>query len=518
MIKLRPTLSLLLLIFATATTAANAQLALPAIFGDHMVLQRGGPIPVWGTADAGAEVTVTLYKATQTTTAGIDGKWRLDLPSHPASGPHEMTVQTEEAQQVFTNVMIGEVWVCSGQSNMEWPIERIDDADLELHSANFPNIRLITVKRNAAQEPLDDFEGNWQVCSAQTLEDFSAVGYFFARRIHQATGVAVGLIDNSWGGSAAEAWLPRETLEADPQYAALMNWWEQLMSTYTEPDYQADRTAAQAKIAEWSKAGKRGPRPSIPRDDRNGQRRPANIYNGMVHPLLGYGIRGVIWYQGEANSQRAYQYRELFPLVIETMRERWGQGDFPFYWAQLADFRDEVSAPEDSAWAELREAQTMTLDRLDNVAQAVIIDAGEGRDIHPRDKQTVGDRLARIALGRDYGIPVAYQSPRMKSVEFNGNKAVVTFDHVDGSLYTFDVREPIGFSIAGEDQQFVFAQGKLVGNDQVEVWSPNIEKPVAVRYGWAENPVVNLYDKAGLPATPFRSDEWPGITINSLAP
>ena len=235
----------------------------------------------------------------------------------------------------------------------------------------------------------------------------------------------------------------------------------------------------------------------------------------MLKPTIGYPIRGTIWYQGESNAGRAYQYRHLFPLMIKSWRDEWGIGDFSFYWVQLADFQNESDWPTESSWAELREAQTMTTS-LPNTGQAVIIDIGEGRDIHPRNKQDVGMRLARLALSKDYGMDIVAEGPVYKSMEIEGGKAMLTFEHADGGLYTFDVNRPIGFAIAGEDKKFVWADAKVVGKDKVEVWSDKVTTPVAVRYAWAENPVCNLQNRAGLPATPFRTDDWPGRTVDAV--
>ena len=236
---------------------------------------------------------------------------------------------------------------------------------------------------------------------------------------------------------------------------------------------------------------------------------------GVLKSHLGYGIRGAIWYQGESNASRAYQYRDLFPLMISNWREEWGQGDFPFYWVQLADFRNETAEPGESSWAELREAQTMTMDKLANTGEAVIIDIGEGYDIHPKNKQAVGRRLARWALAKDYGIDVPCQSPRYKSMDKSGNKITLTFDHVGTGWRPFDVREPRGFAIAGNDKAFVWAQAKILKDGRIEVLSDRVADPVAVRYGWADNPVVNMFNNAGLPLTPFRTDEWPGMTVDA---
>ncbi|MGC3968140.1 MAG: sialate O-acetylesterase [Pirellulales bacterium] len=296
--------------------------------------------------------------------------------------------------------------------------------------------------------------------------------------------------------------------------------WENIEKNYDPVKADAAHKEAMVKWQEAAAAakkdGKQPPRaPSHPGSLLTGNARPGNIYNGVLLPTIGYGIRGAIWYQGESNAGRAYQYRDLFPLMIKSWRDEWKQGDFSFYWVQLADFLAEQPQPGESAWAELREAQTMSLS-LPNSGQAVIVDVGEGRDIHPRNKLEVGLRLARWALAKDYGIQVPHQSPTYQSMAVSGDKAVVKFDHVGASgLYAFDVQEVRGFAIAGEDKKWHWATGKITGKDTVEVSSPDVKNPVAVRYAWADNPVCNLFSRDGLPATPFRSDEWPGVTVNS---
>lgn len=500
--------------------SVSAEVTLPKIFGSNMVLQRDREVPIWGWANPGEEVTVTIGGDSATVTAGDDKRWQVHLPAFGAGGPHKVTVSGSN-KITFDNVLFGEVWVCSGQSNMQWPVDASVDPDLEKLTAKFPNIRLITVPQVGTQEPQNDFGGEgWQECSPETVGSFSAVGYYFGRQLHQTLNVPIGLIDNSWGGSACEAWVPRDVLKADERYAELLQRWRDTEKTY---DHEKAMATYQAKRAAWQEAVKKAkengkPVPSAPRAPRNplaGQHRPANLYNGVLKPIIGYGIRGTIWYQGESNSGRAYQYRHLFPLMIQQWRDEWKQGDFPFYFVQLADYMDESPEPQDSAWAELREAQTMTLDKLPSTGQAVITDLGEAHDIHPKDKQNVAKRLARWALAKDYGIDIAYRSPEYKSHEVQGKKIVVTLDHVGGGLDTFDIRVPVGLAVAGEDKVFKRAKGRIVGKDKIEVWSDDVASPVAVRYAWANNPVCNLQSREGLPVTPFRSDDWPGATINN---
>jgi sialate O-acetylesterase len=495
-----------------ATPCVDADVKLPSIFTEHMVLQQGQQNRVWGWADEGEEITVAICEQTQTAVADKDGKWMVKLEPLSAGGPHKLTVKGKNCIE-FTDVLVGEVWICSGQSNMAWTVTRANDPDLEIRTAKYPEIRLISVPRVGTQEPQDDFQGEWQLCSPETVGEFSAVGYFFGRQLYQTLDVPIGLINNAWGGSACEAWIRRDLLEADEQYKPLMDRWAETEKTF---DYEKAMANYKKRLEQWQQSGKEpAKRPRPPRNPLTGNHRPANIYNGVLKPTIGYGIRGAIWYQGESNASRAYQYRNLFPLMIRSWRDEWGQGDFPFYWVQLADFRDEQAEPAESDWAELREAQTMTMSKLANTGEAVIVDLGEGRDIHPRNKQDVAKRLARWALACDYGLEIAYRSPIYKSMENQEGKIVVTFDSVGGGLYTFDVREPIGFAVAGEDKKFVWAKARLIGKDKVEVWSDEVKEPVAVRYAWADNPVCNLQSREGLPVTPFRTDDWPGVTIDN---
>ncbi|MDC0274323.1 MAG: sialate O-acetylesterase [Planctomycetaceae bacterium] len=500
---------------ASASMSAHADVKLPSIFGDHMVLQREIPCKIWGWADAGEKVTVKIGEQSHSATADKDGYWRLNLKPLKAGGPHQLTIKGNN-EVTFEDVLVGEVWVCSGQSNMAWPVSSANDSDLEALTAKYPNIRLISVPQVGTQEPQSDFHGAWTHCTPETVKGFSAVGYFFGRQLHQTLDVPIGLIDNAWGGSAAEAWIPNEVLAADGKYNDLLENWATTAKNF---DWDAVQATYQEKLKKWQDASKTAkeagkPLPNRPRAPRNpltGNHRPANIYNGVLKPTIGYGIRGAIWYQGESNAGRAYQYRDLFPLMITQWRQEWGIGDFPFYWVQLADYRDESPEPQESAWAELREAQTMTLS-LPNSGEAVITDLGEAHDIHPRDKQNVAKRLARWALANDYGIEVPFRSPQYKSMEKNGSRIVLTFDHIGGGLDTFDVRQPVGFAIAGEDKQFQWATARLVGKNQIEVWSEDVPNPVSVRYGWADNPVTNVQNVHGLKLTPFRTDDWPGVT------
>jgi len=490
----------------------RAELKLPAIIGPHMVLQQKQADPVWGWDNPGTKVTVAFAGQTKTAVAGPDGKWTVKLDPMPANDRSQsMTITTDAQKLEIKDVLIGEVWMCSGQSNMGFRLQDEWNGDLEAAASKLPNLRLIRVPNVGRQELQTDFQGAWTNATPETAARFSAVGFLYGRYLHQILGVPVGLIDNSWGGSAAEAWVRRASLEQDSRFAELMTRtvkqeaYEQ--SDKAKADYAAAMKKYQAAAAQAKAAGLPIPRaPESPADWLVGRSRPGNIFNGMVFPTRGYGIKGVIWYQGESNAGRAAEYAQLFPFLIEQWRKEWNQGDFPFYWVQLANYLKRPAQPgEASNWAELRESQTRTLS-LPNTGQAVIIDVGEGKNIHPKDKHDVAARLVRWALVKDYGFKLPYHSPEFKSLEIKGGKAVVTLDCFGSSLRTFDVAEAVGFAVCGTDQAWHWASGKLLGTDRVELTCAEVKNPVAVRYAWANNPACNLTSLEGLPVTPFRTD------------
>jgi sialate O-acetylesterase len=457
-------------------------------------------------------VTVTFAGQSYAATAGADGKWRIKLAPAPANATPQTLVIAGTSKREIQDVLIGEVWMCSGQSNMQWSLSQTYTGDIEGARARNPLLRIVSVPQVGTQELQQDFKGRWEIATPQNAKEFSAVGFLFGRYLLDILGVPVGLIDNAWGGSAAEAWVRRSTIEQDPRFKILMEG-----TVKREADLQSEKAKAEHEqaMAKWKEAsakakaeGKEPPRaPGSPEQWLKGNARPGNIFAGVVHPTLGYGIKGVIWYQGESNAGRAYEYADLFPFMIEQWRREQGQGNFPFYWVQLADFKAEKPEPGDSDWAELRESQTKTL-KLPNTGQAVIIDIGEGRDIHPRNKYDVASRLVRWALVKDYGMKFPYRSPEYKSVVVAGNKATVTLDCFGSSLRAFDVAEVRGFAVCGADRKWHWASAKILGKDQVEVWSDAVAAPVAVRYAWADNPVCNLFSADGLPVTPFRTDDF----------
>jgi sialate O-acetylesterase len=453
----------------------SADVSLPKIFGDHMVLQQDREnVPVWGKASPGEKVVVVLGDAKGEATAGDDGKWMVRLKTPKASDKAYTLVIEGKNRVAFEDVLVGEVWVASGQSNMEWSVKQSDNPEKEAENAKFPQIRMIKVQHNAAAEPQDDVNAKWVVCSPESVPAFSAVGYFFARKLHQELKVPVGIISTNWGGTIAEAWTSRETLENDPDFDQILQRGKQF---------------------------------------KPGQPNHASVlYNGMIHPIIPYGIRGAIWYQGESNRSRAQQYTKLFPAMIADWRKLWGQGDFPFYFVQLAPYKYDKNKDAQEL-PELWEAQTKTLTASKNTGMAVTTDIGNLADIHPKNKQDVGARLALWALAKDYGKEVAFSGPIYESSAVEGNKIRVKFKYAESGLEAKS-GDPQLFTIAGEDQKFVPAKAQIDGATVV-VWSDEVAKPVAVRYGWtewAEPEKYNLYNKAGLPASPFRTDEFPQLT------
>jgi sialate O-acetylesterase len=497
--------------------SARAELKLPAIISDHMVLQQKQSDPIWGWDTPGTKVTVTFAGQTKTAEAGADGRWTVKLDPLTANDqPQTITIEGSSKKEL-QDVLIGEVWMCSGQSNMGFTLNGDWNGDLEAAASKLPKLRLIKVPNVGTQELQNDFKGDWKESNAANAAPFTAVGFLFGRYLQNILGVPVGLIDNAWGGSAAEAWIRRETLDKDPRFALLAQ-----NNRNTEDFNQSEKSkeAYEASLEKWKQdaekakaEGKPAPRqPQSPDKWLSGNARVGNIFAGVVNPTLGYGIKGVIWYQGETNAGRAYEYAQLFPFMIEQWRKEWAEGDFPFYWVQLANYMEQKPEPGDSQWAELRESQTKTM-QLPNTGQAVIIDLGEGKNIHPKDKHDVAARLVRWALVKDYGMKLPYRSPEFKSVDFDGNKAIVTLDYFGSGLYTFGVDEAIGFAVCGEDKVWHWAKGKVLPGDKIEVTSEQVAKPIAVRYAWANNPVCNLFSKdAGLPVTPFRTDDFPMIT------
>ncbi len=633
-----------LTVLISAADAKNPFLS-PA-FSSHMVLQRDREDPIWGWTEPGTKVAVEIGGKSVTATAGADGKWLVKLPSMPAGGPFQVTISGPEPV-VLDDVLFGDVWICSGQSNMQFPLGQAMDAPQEIAAATHPEIRLMTVPNTISTVPKETFEGSgWKVCSPETAAGFSAVGYFFGRDLNRTLNVPIGLIHSSWGGTIAEAWTSAEALaplgdfndaiarlpKSAPDPAQLRKktrqWFQRNdkgTPAWAAADFDDSAWPEMRQPQEWSgsgvaaltgldgvvwlrksfdlpaagdqpatlllgmiddddatwingkhvgatsgfgksrsykvppgvlKAGKNtiavrvldtsgnggmtGPAeamkleipgaeavelggawryaigadlakcPPLPARPSPNPNVPTVLYNAMISPLVPTGIKGAIWYQGESNAGRAKQYRRLLPALIGDWRARFGQGDFPFYIVQLANFQQRQDQPGESDWAELREAQAMTAATVPNSGLALAIDIGAENDIHPTNKQEVGRRLALVALERTYGEATISSGPVFASARQDGGAMRVKFTATGGGLVAKG-GELHGFAIAGEDRKFVNAKAEIAG-DEVVISSPEVPQPTAVRYGWAKNPNATLYNKADLPAVPFRTDDWPGMT------
>jgi sialate O-acetylesterase len=653
-------------ILATLTSSTYAEVRVPAIIGDNMVLQADMKVRLWGSASPGERVTVSFDSKSAQTTADQQGHWQTFIGPFKAGGPFELTIKGSNTL-TFNNVMVGEVWICSGQSNMEWPLVNAKGGADVMAQANYPEIHLFTVQKSTAVSPLDDLKGHWIVTTPESVGQFSAVGYFFGREIYERLRIPVGLIHTSWGGTPAEAWTSYDALASKPALTPITDRYQESLKSLPQRQQDYERALAQweekniyadpgnkgealgyadfsLKAADWQKmnlpqyfetaglnidgavwfrkaievpegwAGKDlvlnltaiddydttyfngtrvagvgketpdsygisrhytvpgslvhagrsviavrvfdsggnggfagagemslappgakenerinlagawdykvelglepkrpdwGSRPQAP--GPNNQNSPSVLFNAMIAPLTPYAIRGAIWYQGESNADRAYQYRTLFPVMIRDWRRAWAEGDFPFYYVQLANWQPVKAEPDESEWAELREAQTMTL-REPGTGMAVIIDIGDANDIHPRNKLDVGHRLAVWALAQTYHQTVEYSGPLYESYSTEGDRIRIRFKHPAG-LKTLDGKPPKSFAIAGADHNFYWADARIDG-ETIVVSSSKVKKPVAVRYAWADNPAVNLYNGAGLPASPFRTDDWKGVTAD----
>jgi sialate O-acetylesterase len=490
------------------TGAAQAEVKPHPLISEGMVIQRGMKAPIWGTANDGEKVTVE-FQGQQVLATAKNRHWKVELDGLKAGGPYEMTIRGSNAVHL-KNVYVGDVWVCSGQSNMEWPLFLTPEADKTLAGSRNSNIRLFTVPKSPSSMPVHRLKGTWQECSPETARNFSAVAYFFGRDLEKALHVPVGLIHTSWGGTPAESWTSQPFLDQEP---ALKHYAEQQKHEFQSYPPALEKHIAvlqlhRQKVEQALAQGQPMPEaPSQPSNPGHNAWVPATLYNGMIVPLVPYAIRGAIWYQGESNAGRAFEYRTLLPAMIRSWRAAWKEDDFPFLIVQLAPFMKVEDEPKESQWAELREAQLQCALKLPNVGLAVITDVGEEYDIHPRRKAPVGARLALAARGIAYGEKIEYAGPVFDKMEVVDNKVILSFTHIGTGL---EARGgPLtGFTIAGTDRKFVKAEAEIRG-DKVVVFSPKVQHPAAVRFGWANYPVVNLWNKEGLPASPFRTDDFP---------
>lgn len=522
--RLSRTAMLSLILLLALGTAVRADVRLPAIFGNNMVIQQGMPVPVWGRAEPGEKVKVSFAGQVALAEADSKGRWKATLPPMAARvEPGSLTVSGANTL-VFTNVVVGEVWICSGQSNMALKGNYVRDAEKEILAANWPLIRLFTVEmmEGESELPREDVVGSWTPCTPRTMRYFSAVGYFFGREVQGALGVPVGLVNSSRGGSPAEGWTRHDLLTADPELKESVDLYEK-----RKTDVEGEKRKFDSAMAAWEKralAAKAAGRPEPHRptwmNPADVPARPGHLWNGMIAPLMPYAIRGVIWYQGESNATRADRYAKLFPALIRDWRTQWGQGDFPFLYVQLASVYDRFDHPTDHPWARLREVQLKTL-AVTNTGMAVTVDLGDQTQpakIHPEDKKEVGMRLAACAFQSVYGKrEVVPSGPLFDRMTVEGDRVRVSFTQLGGGLENRAEGGIKGFALAGEDRQFAWADARIDG-DSVVVSSPKVKQPVAVRYGWAGNPEVSLFNKAGLPASPFRSDDWPFVKEPASTP
>jgi sialate O-acetylesterase len=503
----------LLVAWVLMPSSGGAGVRVASIFGSNMVLQRNASVPVWGTARNGETVTVSFAGTSVSTTADATGRWMVHLPSMKEGGPFELVVTGSDTVRC-TNILVGEVWLCSGQSNMSLAVEKTTNAEKEIASAYNPMIRLFTVKRAVADSPQTSCTGSWLLCDPSTVKSFSGAGYYFGRKLQQDLRVPIGLVHSSYGGTPAEAWMSQQALTSDSNFQPILDRWKKNLAEYPEKqrDFEAHRErlmkAWDEASATAAKDGKAAPtRPQEPIGPGN-RSTPSGLFNAMIAPIVPFAFKGVIWYQGESNAARAYQYRTLFPALIRDWRSAWG-ADVPFYYVQLPNL-DRQPEPSKSGWAELREAQLFTL-AVPKTAMAVTIDIGDPTNLHPQNKQDVGYRLALLAEGLQYGGNTeSCQSPIYRSSAREGNRIRIRFEHAAG-LHPKEGKELKGFVCAGEDKVFVPAQAAIDGTD-ILVWNDAVSAPASVRYGWADNPPCNLVNGAGLPASPFRTDDWHEVT------
>jgi sialate O-acetylesterase len=481
----------------------NAQVKLPAIISNNMILQQNSKVALWGWASPGEKISITNSWNGKSTSVVADasGKWLTYIATTKAGGPYQLTFKASNTVTV-DNILLGEVWLSSGQSNMEFFVGKTNNPsytgvvnyDEVVKDAEHPDIRLIDVPNKVADEPQYDFKGEWKICTPKTIDTFSAVAYFFAREINKATGFPIGIINSTWGGTPAESWTKKEVLQSDSGLNQILVRYQKAMDVYPSENDKY-RTA----LAKWREdtSKTKGAAPRGPMGPTSNQS-PAKLYNGMIVPIEPYTIKGVIWYQGESNADRAFQYRTLFPAMINNWRKDWNNAKLPFYFVQIS--------PHRSQNAEIRDAQLYVYRNTPYTGMAVTTDNGDSLDIHPRNKELVGKRLSLWALRNEYGQKnIIVSGPLYKSMKIEDDKIRISFDFDKGLLAKDgELRE---FTIAGDDQNFVPANAKIEGNTIV-VWNDAVKNPKAVRFAWRNIPRPNLYNDAGLPASPFRTDNW----------
>jgi sialate O-acetylesterase len=490
-----------------AAASLMAEVKPSALFSEHMVLQSGMAVPVWGVAAPGERVTVTLHGQKQFATASADGKWMVRLKDLKPGGPFQMTIAGNNSITI-SDVLVGEVWLGSGQSNMAFTVSKkkaayagLVDEEREIAEANYPQVRMFTGKTAKTYEPQTDIQGEWQICTPDNVPGFSAVGYLFSRDLHRELKQPVGFLTLAFGASTAESWIRRETVAADPLLKPMLDHFDAAVQFYrTKPD----APASEAPKPPQTINARPGTPPARQRDPVQDQHNPTVLFNGMINPVIPYAIRGVIWYQGESivgGKEGVALYPHVQETLIKDWRKAWGRADLPFYVVQLPALGNISNNPL------VREGQAAVLS-LPHAGMAVTIDIGDPKDVHPHNKAPLGERLTRMAMANVYGRKLEYSGPVYESMKVSGNAIRVKFSHLGGGLVAKD--GPLKwFAIAGADGKFVSAEAKIEG-DTVVVSSPEVSTPVAVRYAWDNYPEgCNLYNAAGLPAAPFRTDRWP---------
>jgi sialate O-acetylesterase len=512
---------LFLVVISLATGHLQADITLPRVFGDNMVLQRDKPVPVWGKASPGEKVTVGFAEQEKSTTAGDDGSWQVTLDPLSANKTPQSFVVSGKNKLTLDNVLVGEVWLCSGQSNMEWPVAQSANPEEEKAAANFPEIRHFKVPRTSSAFAQCDVKGDWKTCSPSTVSTFTAVGYYFARELFQQLDVPIGLVNSSWGGTSIEVWMLPESVAAAPTLAELNA--KVFSQSSLSPEGRKRHEEYLKNLKEWTAATEEAlardnpikEPPAVPWPAWENPQ-PTQLYKGMIHPLAPFAMRGALWYQGESNGFKGEIYKTKLEALINGWRTKWNQGEFPFYIVQISNFSKESA--EGKTWSGVREAQQQALS-IPNTGLAVTIDIGDSKDIHPKNKQDVGKRLALWALAGPYGKPIEASGPLYKSYSAEGSKIRISFDHAKDGLM---IGKKAGLApvepnptdklkwieIAGEDRLFKHAQA-VIEDGELVVSSPEVPSPVAVRYAYKQDPVgANLYNTGGLPASPFRTDSW----------
>jgi sialate O-acetylesterase len=479
--------------------SAESALELPAIFSDQMVLQADKPAPIWGQARPGAKVAVTLDGLSAQGTSDEKGNWRVELPAGPAGGPWDLIVESDSEKLVIKDVLRGEVWLCSGQSNMAMAFHALPNYAEVVAQANDPQLRYFSARPvQPRSEKQSNLPGKWSDVTPKSMHSFSAVPYFFGRKIREATGKPVGLIISTVGGTPIESWTDLETMEANPAFEASLERFAQAKAEFPARMREFERELAQWEIQANEAKGKGEPPPRKPRMPigDNHMNAPANLYNGMIYPLVGYGIRGILWYQGEANAGiDAAIYAEQFPAMIQNWRQAWGKPELPFYFVQLPNYRVGLKP-----WAVLRESQRKAL-QLPHTGMAVTIDVGDVAELHPENKLDVGERLARWALKNEYGKEIVPSGPLVRKADFHDGKVIIHFDYATG-LKTSNGEAPQTFEVAGPDGKFVPVSATI--QEETIVIEPPGQEPVqTIRYGWDSSPPVNLVNSENLPASPF---------------